>query len=226
MFDVKDELHTADYHGPCQYQNQQYNIMDSPGRKSLNGSSAHTLRVINILTFIPGSILISALIKPAGALYLIPAAPLTLSALLGLVCVAGKNKDRPIPWWASCADLFLAMFYLGILIPMYVFTALLFAVLAGYIPQERNVCCLSFTDDLFFAIVSRWMGLTAIGNFHPDVCLDMSVILLGAYSTMPLIVDLYVSTLSLSLSLSPDLVNKTCKHIACYILQPHFTHQC
>lgn len=168
--------------------------MDSQERKSLNGS-AHALRVINILTFIPGSILISALIKPAGALYLIPAAPLTLSALLGLVCVAGKNKERPTPWWTAYADLFLAMLFLGVLIPMYVLTALLCAVLAlagYYLTKRTNVDQTHVADDLFFAIDFRWMGLTAIGNFHPDVCLDMSVILLCAYSTMPLIVDLYV----------------------------------
>lgn len=113
-------------------------IMDSQERNSLN-SSARSLRVINILTCIPGFILISALIKPAGALYLIPAAPLTLSALLGLVCVAGKNKDRPMPWWTTYADLCIAMLFLSVLIPMYVY-CLLCAVLCWLwlLPHERT----------------------------------------------------------------------------------------
>jgi hypothetical protein len=100
--------------------------MISQERKSLNGS-ARSLRVINILTFIPGFILIAALIKPAGALYLIPAAPLTLSALLGLVCLAGSSKERPTPWWTAYADLCIAMLFLGVLIPMYVLLLLLCA---------------------------------------------------------------------------------------------------
>jgi hypothetical protein len=111
--------------------------MDSQERKSLNGS-ARSLRVINILTFIPGFILIAALIKPAGALYLIPAAPLTLSALLGLVCVACGSKERPMPWWIAYADLCIAMLFLGVLIPMYVL--LLCSVLAGwlYLTKRTN----------------------------------------------------------------------------------------
>jgi hypothetical protein len=94
--------------------------MNSQERKSLNGS-ARSLRVINnILTFTHGFILTAALIKPAGALYLIPAVPLTLSALLGLVCVAG-SKERPMPRWTVYADLCIAMLFLGVLVPMYVY---------------------------------------------------------------------------------------------------------
>jgi hypothetical protein len=124
--------------------------MDSQVRKSLDGS-ARSLRVINILTFIPGFILISALVKPAGALYLIPAAPLTLSALLGLVCVAG-SKERPMPWWTVYADLCIAMLLVGVLIPMYVY-CLLCDWLAGYTSRnERTSRHPTLTDDLCFLL--------------------------------------------------------------------------
>jgi hypothetical protein len=129
--------------------------MDSQERKSLNGS-ARSLRIINILTFIPGFILIAALIKPAGALYLIPAAPLTLSALLGLVCVAGGGQDRLVPWWTAYADLCIAMLFLGVLIPMYVL--LLCSVtgwLAGYTSRNERTKRLSIQlslTDLFFLL--------------------------------------------------------------------------
>lgn len=81
---------------------------------------ARALRIIDILAFTPGMILllITALTTPAGSIYLIAIAPLTLSALLGLVSVAGK--DRPIPPWMEYADLCLTMFFVSVLVPMYV----------------------------------------------------------------------------------------------------------
>ena len=92
--------------------------MDRLDGTSSNGS-ARPLRVINTLAFIPVIVLllITALTTPAGALYLIAVAPLTLSALLGLVSVA--SKDRPMPPWTKYADLCLAMFFVGVLVPMY-----------------------------------------------------------------------------------------------------------
>ncbi|GAB7321995.1 hypothetical protein MBLNU13_g03053t1 [Cladosporium sp. NU13] len=68
--------------------------MDRLERISSN-ASARPLHVINILAFIPGIVLllITALTTPAGSIYLIAIAPLTLSTLLG---VAGR--DRPMPW--------------------------------------------------------------------------------------------------------------------------------
>ena len=89
--------------------------MDRLEKTSSNGSAC-PLRVINMLAFIPGMVfcLTTALTTPAGAIYLIAIAPLTLSALLG---VAGR--DRPMPW-AKYADLCLAMFFIGVLVPMYV----------------------------------------------------------------------------------------------------------
>lgn len=98
---------------------QKQHIMDRSEKISLQGS-AHSLRVIDILAFIPGMVLllITALTTPAGSIYLIAVAPLTLSALLGLVSVAGK--DRPMPPWTRYADLWLAMFFVSVLVPMYV----------------------------------------------------------------------------------------------------------
>jgi hypothetical protein len=87
------------------------------------GRSFRPLRAINILAFIPGIILllISALITRAGAINLIAIAPLALSAILGLVCVAGgAGKDRPMPPWMMWADLGLVLFFVGVLVPMYV----------------------------------------------------------------------------------------------------------
>ena len=93
--------------------------MDRSEKISFHGS-ARALRIIDILVFIPGMILllITALTTPAGSIYLIAIAPLTLSALLGLVSVAGK--DRPMPPWPKFADLWLALFFVSVLVPMYV----------------------------------------------------------------------------------------------------------
>ena len=93
--------------------------MDRSEKISFHGS-ARALRIIDILVFIPGMILllITALTTPAGSIYLIAIAPLTLSALLGLVSVAGK--DRPMPPWTKLADPWLAMFFVSVLVPMYV----------------------------------------------------------------------------------------------------------
>jgi hypothetical protein len=92
--------------------------MDGPEKISFN-RSARPLRAINILAFIPGIslCLVSALVTPVGALPLIAIAPLALSALLGLVCFAGK--ERPMPW-TMYADLCLVTFFVSVLVPMYV----------------------------------------------------------------------------------------------------------
>lgn len=81
---------------------------------SLHGSS-RPLRIINMMAFIPGIVLLlfTALTTPAGSIYLIAIAPLTLSALLG---VAGRDRYMP---WARYADLCLALFFVTLLVLMY-----------------------------------------------------------------------------------------------------------
>jgi hypothetical protein len=123
LVDFEDELHTAQSPTTIkpQYQNQSSpssNTMDGPEKISFN-RSARPLRAINILAFIPGIslLLVSALVTPVGALPLIAIAPLALSTILGLVCIAGD--DRPMPW-TMYADLCLAMFFVSVLVPMYV----------------------------------------------------------------------------------------------------------
>ena len=93
--------------------------MDRLERTSFD-ASARPLRAINTLACIPGIVLLltTALTTPAGSMYLVAVAPLTLSALLDLVSVAG-GKDRPTPPWTKHADLCLAMFFVAVLVPMY-----------------------------------------------------------------------------------------------------------
>lgn len=143
-------------------------IMDGPEKTSFD-SSARPLRVINILAFIPGIILllITGLFTKAGSFNLIAVAPLTLSALLGLVCVAGKDKRMP---WTMCADLCIAMFFVSVLVPMYVHS--------GFASRT------SF-DTLTICNYFRWVTLAAYTNLW-----GKSEVLLCAYGTMPLTVDL------------------------------------
>lgn len=184
--DFEDELHTAQSPTTIkpQYQNQSSpssNTMDGPEKISFN-RSARPLRAINILAFIPGIslLLVSALVTPVGALPLIAIAPLALSTILGLVCIAGD--DRPMPW-TMYADLCLAMFFVSVLVPMYV----PLGWLAGWL-YLTNVPFDSLTIFLFCNCFFRWITLALYPKYR-----DTSESLLSAYSTMPLIVDLYVS---------------------------------
>jgi hypothetical protein len=90
-------------------------------KPSFNGSSTRSLRAINILAFIPGIILLlaSGLVTAVGSVSFVAVLPLTLSALLGLKSVTGRKDKSPMPW-TTCADLFIAMFLVSILIPLYV----------------------------------------------------------------------------------------------------------
>jgi membrane-bound ClpP family serine protease len=91
--------------------------MDNPQHYSHN--STRPLRWINILNFIPGLILllITIITGVAGVLYITLAVLLTLSALLGLVAVAGKDRSMP---WMIYADLCMAIMIISRLIPEYV----------------------------------------------------------------------------------------------------------
>lgn len=88
--------------------------MDNPQHYSHNA-----LRWINISAFIPGLVLllIAIITGMAGVLYITLAVLLTLSALLGLVAVAGKDRSMP---WMIYADLCMAIMIISILIPVYV----------------------------------------------------------------------------------------------------------
>lgn len=167
--------------------------MDGP-EKIIFDRSARSLRFINIVAFIPGIVLllISGLrISTTAALInLIAVAPLTLSALLGLVCVT--SIDRPMPWMIY-ADLCLIMFYVSILVPTY--------VRSGY-TSRTSLDSLTIRNLCF-----RWVTLASYANCPGCV----PEVLLCAYSTMPLILNLYVSCCpycarSLSLSLPANLV--------------------
>jgi hypothetical protein len=86
-------------------------IMDSPGHHR----SARQLRLITIGVLVPGiTLLLIAGFSTRNELPFIDVVPLTLSAFLGLVAVA--SKDRPMPW-LMYADLCMAMFIVSVLIP-------------------------------------------------------------------------------------------------------------
>jgi hypothetical protein len=90
--------------------------MDNPEQNSHR--SARQLRLITVWAFIPGIILfLIAGLSVRNVLPYIDVAPLTLSAILGLVAVA--SRDRPMPW-LMYADLCMAMFLISLLIPTYV----------------------------------------------------------------------------------------------------------
>lgn len=146
--------------------------MDGPEKVSFN-RSARPLRFINIVAFMPGIILllITALTTRGSLLNLIAIAPLALSALLGLVCVAGK--DRPMPW-TIYADLCIAMFFVSVLVPLYI--------------RSGGPSQTSF-DSLTTCNYFRLITLAAAAK---SLSLGVSEILLCAYGTMPLLVDLYV----------------------------------
>jgi len=181
--------------------------MDGPEKISFN-RSARPLRAINILAFIPGIslCLVSALVTPVGALPLIAIAPLALSALLGLVCFAGK--ERPMPW-TMYADLCLVMFFVSVLVPMYV-------------QIDERLQFDSLTIFVFCNCFFRWITMALYRN-HSGQWEG----LLYAYSTMPLIVDLYVSCSALvallfSLSLTNGFLDAC---ILCCTLQHAFCHR-
>jgi len=197
-------------------QNQQ--IMDRLAKVSSTGST-RSLRAINILAFIPGIILLlaSGLVTPVGSVSFVAVLPLTLSALLGLKGATGRKDRPPIPW-TTCADLFIAMFFVSILIPLYVTLSLGLAI------RSRTFHISTRTDDLFFAINFRWFILAARRKLW-----SISQVLVCAYSTMPLIVDLYVSAVSASkaaLPLSPSLPIWLVRLRACctHILRLAFEH--
>jgi hypothetical protein len=99
-----------------QYYHQKSHIMDNPQRYSHR--SALPLRWINILVFIPGLILLLvSILTGATVLFITMAVLLTLSALLGLVAVAGKDRSMP---WMLYADLCMAIGIISVLIPVYV----------------------------------------------------------------------------------------------------------
>lgn len=90
--------------------------MDNPQRYSHR--SALPLRWINIIVFIPGLILLLvSILTGATVLFITMAVLLTLSALLGLVAVAGKDRSMP---WMLYADLCMAVGIISVLIPVYV----------------------------------------------------------------------------------------------------------
>jgi hypothetical protein len=88
--------------------------MDGPNHHS-HHRSARQLRLITIWVFIPGIILLlKAGFSTRNELPFISIMPMTLSAFLGLVAVA--SKERPMPW-AMYADLCMAIFLISILVP-------------------------------------------------------------------------------------------------------------
>ena len=90
--------------------------MDNPQHYSHH--SALPLRWINIIVFIPGLILLLvSILTGATVLFITMAVLLTLSALLGLVAVAGKDRSMP---WILYADLCMAIGIISVLIPVYV----------------------------------------------------------------------------------------------------------
>lgn len=93
--------------------------LKNPKRPGNPSGPDRSYRNIRMLAFIPGIILllISGVFTKAGTFNLIAVAPLTLSALLGLVSVAGKDKRMP---WTMYADLCIAMFFVSVLVPLYV----------------------------------------------------------------------------------------------------------
>lgn len=169
--------------------------------KFLTHGSARPLRVINMLAFIPGIILllITGLATKAGLFNLIAVAPLTLSALLGLVSVARKDKRMP---WTMYADLCLTMFFVSVLVPMYV-----------RFGHASRTSFDSLTICNYFSLIT----LAAYTDFW-----DVSEVLLCAYGTMPLIVDLYVSCCSNCGFPFDDLVKSwsICMHMLQLALEP------
>lgn len=91
--------------------------MDSP-KPFPKGRFDHQLRLITICAFIPGI----ALLVPAGlatkhALPFLNLIPLSISAFLGLVAIA--TREKPVPKIVY-ADLFIGLFIIIVLIPTYV----------------------------------------------------------------------------------------------------------